>query len=289
MSKEEIVAAILQCTEELRHAPSAGELMTRTKVSLYAIRKTFGNYQRALKACGLERDGSGYVLSMDALFPDWAGVVRKLGRVPTITDYRLHGRHSYRPLVRHFGSWLSVPAGMLDYGREQRLEDAWKDVLEVTAKHLLESAGLGGTQGRWRGGAPGSVASNAIPMPMIANDEPFYGEVMSDAPMIYAPTNEAGVAVLFGAVARDLGFRIARVQSGFPDCEAMRVVAPGRLQRKLIEFEYESRNFRLHQHLAARCNMIVCWRHNWPECPLEVLELSTAVKGLMESGHREIG
>jgi hypothetical protein len=67
------------------------------------------------------------------------------------------------------------------------------------------------------------------------------------------------------------------VQNGFPDCEAMRVIAPGRLQRVLIEFEYESRNFLLHQHLATKCNMIVCWRHNWPECPLEVLELKKAI------------
>jgi hypothetical protein len=289
MTKEEIVAAILQCTEELRHAPSVGELLTRTKVSLYAIRKTFGNYQRALKDCGLERDGAGYTLNMDTLFPDWANVVRKLGRVPTITDYRLHGRHSYRPLVRHFGSWLSVPAGMLDYGREQKLEDAWKDVLEVTAKHLLDAPGPGRRQGRWPGMLQRESASSSMLTPWIQNDEPVYGELMNDAPMIYAPTNEAGVAVLFGAVARDLGFRIARVQSGFPDCEAMRVVSPGRLQRVLIEFEYESRNFLLHQHLATRCNMIVCWRHNWPECPLEVVELSKAVKGMVESGDREIG
>jgi hypothetical protein len=277
MTKEEIIAAILQCTEELRHAPTVGELLTRTKVSLYAIRRTFGNYQRALKACGLERDGSGYTLSMDALFPDWAGVVRKLGRVPTITEYRLHGRHSYRPLVRHFGSWLAVPAGMLDYGREQKLEESWKDVMELTAKHLLDAQRPGGRQGRWPGRVRGAPVWSSMTIPQIQDDEPFYGELMNDGPMIYAPTNEAGVAVLFGAVARDLGFRIARVQNGFPDCEAMRVIAPGRLQRVLIEFEYESRNFLLHQHLATKCNMIVCWRHNWPECPLEVLELKKAI------------
>jgi hypothetical protein len=23
--------------------------------------------------------------------------------------------------------------------------------------------------------------------------------------------------------------------------------------------------------------MIVCWEHNWPECPIEVLELNTLV------------
>jgi hypothetical protein len=26
-------------------------------------------------------------------------------------------------------------------------------------------------------------------------------------------------------------------------------------------------------------DMIVCWKHNWPECPLEVLELSKLVGG----------
>jgi len=161
MTKEDIVAAILKCTEELRHAPSVGELLTRTKVSIYAIRKTFGNYQRALEACGLERGGSGYTLNMESLFPDWGGVVRKLGRVPTMTDYRLHGKHSYRPLVRHFGSWYSVPGGMLDYGREQKLEDAWKDVLELAAKHQMESVQSGARQGKVAESIAATVAANA--------------------------------------------------------------------------------------------------------------------------------
>jgi hypothetical protein len=29
-----------------------------------------------------------------------------------------------------------------------------------------------------------------------------------------------------------------------------------------------------HGHRVEGCDMIVCWKHNWPECPLEVLELS---------------
>jgi hypothetical protein len=62
-------------------------------------------------------------------------------------------------------------------------------------------------------------------------------------------------------------------------------VEPGRWQRKLIEFENESRNFLAHGHKAAGCNMIVCWSHNWPECPLEVVELRTEVKGLTTDTH----
>ena len=49
--------------------------------------------------------------------------------------------------------------------------------------------------------------------------------------------------VLFGAVAREQGFAITRVQAAFPDCEAMREIEPEKWQPNKIEFEYESRNF----------------------------------------------
>ena len=57
----------------------------------------------------------------------------------------------------------------------------------------------------------------------------------------------------------------------------MRRVEPGRWQRSRIEFEKESRNFLAHMHPAAHCDLIVCWIHNWKECPVEVLELSKLV------------
>jgi Homing endonuclease associated repeat len=234
-----------------------------------------------LEACGLERGGSGYVVELEQLFEDWAAVVRKLGRAPTMIDYSLHGRYSTRPLVRHFGGWPHVPAGMLEYGRAQKLESDWKDVLDVVAKHLMERPDLPRASRRKLMRTPGrTLRPNITLRSIIEADEPFYGEPMAETPMVFCPTNEAGVAVLFGAMAKDLGFRITRVQNGFPDCEAMIEVEPGRWQRKLIEFENESRNFLSHGHKAAGCNMIVCWSHNWPECPLEVVELRSAVNNV---------
>ena len=101
----------------------------------------------------------------------------------------------------------------------------------------------------------------------------------------HEPVNEEGVVFLFGMVAKELGYMIEAVQRGFPDCEAKRQIAAGRWQRARIEFEFESRNFRDHGHPASGCDVIVCWRHNWAECPeqLEVLELSNAVKSLSHS------
>ena len=35
----------------------------------------------------------------------------------------------------------------------------------------------------------------------------------------------------------------------------------------------------MHGHDPAGCDVLVCWRHNWPECPpeLEVLALADVV------------
>ena len=98
----------------------------------------------------------------------------------------------------------------------------------------------------------------------------------------YEPVNEMGVMVLFSMMAQQLGFVIESVQAGFPDCEAKIEVEPGRWQHFRIEFEYESRGFRVHGHDPLQCDLIVCWRHNWKKCPpnIQVLELSKIVAGL---------
>jgi hypothetical protein len=72
---------------------------------------------------------------------------------------------------------------------------------------------------------------------------------------------------------------VTLVQAEFPDCEAFVEVAPNRLQRLKIEFEKESRNFLKHGHDPNGCDLIVCWEHNWPECPVEVLALRDVILG----------
>jgi hypothetical protein len=101
----------------------------------------------------------------------------------------------------------------------------------------------------------------------------------------HEPVNEQGVVLLFGMVAKELGYIVEAVQSGFPDCEAKRQIAPERWQRVHIEFEFESRNFRGHGHPTTGCDVIVCWRHNWPDHPpqLEILELSSLIQSLPHS------
>src|SRR5260370_1339356 len=110
---------------------------------------------------------------------------------------------------------------------------------------------------------------------VVKGDRPIMGPPFNLSPLANAPINELGVIFLFGVLAGELGFQVDSMQGRFPDCEARRQVNPGKWQRQRIEFEYESKNFALHGHDPAHCDVIVCWRHNWRECPeeLEVIEL----------------
>jgi hypothetical protein len=126
----------------------------------------------------------------------------------------------------------------------------------------------------------GRLAPLAAGVRRVFPGRPLMGPALALPGLAHEPVNEMEVVFLFAMLAADLGFIVESVQMSFPDCEAMLEVEPGRWQRLRIEFEYESRKFRDHHHDAKQCDLIVCWRHNWPGCPkeLRVLELQEVVR-----------
>ncbi len=54
----------------------------------------------------------------------------------------------------------------------------------------------------------------------------------------------------------------------------------GEWQHVTIEFEFKSSNFHVHGHPPNGCDIIVCWEHNWAECPpeLEVIALRDVIR-----------
>jgi hypothetical protein len=270
MTRQEVIALIKEWAERLGHVPSLAELLKQTKISVRAMRKYFGTYAGALKECGMEARGSGYQASLDELWVEWAGIVRKIGKIPTVYDWEKHARWSTRPLTSRFRTWGHVPHCMLEYARKSGLEGEWKDVMDIAAANVERRRGLAPTFGTPAGTPPRS---------RVLQNQPILGMPLLHPVMLFAPTNEAGVMVLFGAMARELGYAITRVQAECPDCEAVRTVDQEHCQPIRIEFEKDSRNFLVHGHSVNDADMIVCWKHNWPECPLEVLELSKLVGG----------
>ncbi|HET8889878.1 MAG TPA: hypothetical protein VFQ41_13330 [Candidatus Angelobacter sp.] len=280
MSKEEVIAAIQESAARLGHVPTFSEVRRSTKMSKHEIRKHFLTYSKALSESGLQRTGPGYEVDARLLFQDWAGLVRKLGKLPTMAEYEMHGSYSVRPLIRRYGGWVHVPAGLMEFAREERLEGEWGDVLDVIARHKEEEA-----DGRRTSGSTNSRMPRAVVFKTrIFKDRPVYGAPMMDMALGLAPTNEMGVVFLFGTVAKELGFMVIRLHPEFPDCEAFLEVEPGRWQWVRIEFEYESRNFLAHGHKLDGCDLIVCWRNNWEGCPLEVIELSKVMEEIRKIG-----
>jgi HNH endonuclease len=277
MTQEEIIAIVKECTAGLGHAPTIAEFLGLGKVSSRQVRKHFGTHRRMLAASGVGREGPGYPISMRSLFLDWARIVRSLGKVPTVMDYERLSKYSIRPLSSRFRYWRDVPEGMLRCAQREGLEGEWQDVLDIIA-HNRQAAE---TPARTSVTTSSTTASSTF-RPRLLHGQPAYGRPLPHAPLSHAPTNEAGVVLLFGSLARELGFIVLRVQTEFPDCEAMREVEPNCWQRVRIEFEYESHSFLEHLHPATNCDLIVCWSHNWPDCPLEVLELQS-LAGLQDS------
>jgi hypothetical protein len=263
LRKEAAVKMIREAAEKLGHAPSSSELEELTIVRRWHIRRIFGSYAWALHECGLLPRYNGQRIPLELLFKEWATVVRKLKKIPSIAEFNETSKYTTGPFQRRFLHWRRVPDAMQAFAKKHGLEAEWQDVMEMI-RRFHGDGGLA-TTGEW--------LTSGMKPPVIKSDRPVYGPAMVPAALIHEPINEMGVVFLFGTVAEKLGFMVTLVQVEFPDCEALREVGPRRWQRVRIEFEFESRNFLRHAHCAAECDLIVCWVHNWPECPLEVVEL----------------
>ena len=139
MSKEEVLVAIRDCAEKIGHPPSLTELRINTGVLERHVRKHFLTYKRALAECGMVREGCGYMVTPEALFKDWAELVRSMGKIPNINEYDMYSKYSHRPLVRRFGNWRQAQAGLLTLAEENGWEVQWKDVVDVLRAHVREA------------------------------------------------------------------------------------------------------------------------------------------------------
>jgi hypothetical protein len=276
VTKQDVMATMVESSARLGRVPSLPELTRTSNVSRRQVRKYFGSYARALAECNLARSGAGYKVAMEELFRDWAGIVRQLKKLPSVNDYASMSRYSPTPLMARFGVWTQVPPNMKQFMEEQGGMKDWQDVLEMIVaqeNQETEKARI--------------LMPTGWPLkewPVLVNQPVFgpliSGPVMRPFSMVHGPVNEAGVIYLFGTMAERLGYVVTRMQTDFPDCEAMRRIEGNRWQRVRAEFEYESRNFVKHAHDVNGCDLNICWAHNWPECPLEVLELQKELGNL---------
>ena len=301
-NQQQIVKSIAAMAKRLGRAPSLLEFVTGACIPKNSVFRLFPRWNDAVRAAGLQPYRLYLRPENHELLTDWGETVRKLGAVPSRRAYDLNGKHYPVTLEKRFGGWPALPQAFRDFAKGKR---EWADVLALVPDPGEPPVGarLPAVAGpacvcrdnppalSQRMGARRTNASSRVPIPpetfqhLPLKERPTYGEPLDFPTLRHEPVNEQGVVLLFGMVAKHLGYVVESVQAAFPDCEAKRQIAPRRWQRVNIEFEFESRNFRDHGHPLTGCDVIVCWHHNWPDCPehIEILELSSFIKPLGRS------
>src|SRR5262249_51068694 len=156
---------------------------------------------------------------------------RKLGKLPSVHEYESAGRFSHAPFESRYRQWTRVPEAFRKFIKQSKMQFEWKDVLV-----MIEAQTGKNNEAKVRASHQRSRKKD------VFQDRPTYGPLINLAEMVHEPLTEQGVIFAFGLVARRLGFAVLRFQQGFPDCEALREVVKGQLQRMRMEFEFESRN-----------------------------------------------
>ncbi|HZS26661.1 MAG TPA: hypothetical protein VFB76_05490 [Candidatus Angelobacter sp.] len=266
-TKEEMIGMIQELAKQLGHSPSLQDLEMHSPLRRWHIRRGFGSLVGAWRECGIARGRTTLPTPTHELFLEWAGMVRQMGKLPTCKEFETFGQMTIRPYQRRFGRWSKVPAAMEAHAKKNGLESEWADVMEMICEFTA----------REQQAAEGKPFASLLKPPGIREDRLVYGQPMIYGPLVNEPVNEASVLFLFGAMAEPLGLRMKLVQTAFPDCKALREVAPGKWQDMNIEVELESMNFLRHGHKIEDCDAIVCWVHNWPDCPIEVIALKEVI------------
>jgi len=276
VTRKQIVDGLVALGAELGRTPCKIEFQAKSGVKQAQLEKHFECWNDALAAANLP---ANVVKTNNAndLLDDWGFVTRALGHYPQLTEYRFQGKFGGNTFRRRFNSWPGV--GRAFYTRSVD-DPQWQDVIKIIRDR--EACGT----------RPWLISPEfqikRVPLPAAQSFAPSnitYGEPIDFEYFRNAPVNEAGVVFLFGCLAPHLGYIVEAIQTNFPDCEAKRKDPDNRLRRVRIEFEFESKNFLLHKHDPAACDVIVCWRDNWEDCPLHVVDLSVELQKLKKLRH----
>jgi len=101
-------------------------------------------------------------------------------------------------------------------------------------------------------------------------------ELINFRGLVYAPLDKAGVMLLFGKVAADLNMYVEEVRPELPDAIVRRFIGTG-WERLRADFAYRSGELRQIEE-GDQPDMVVCWEHDWADCPTEVVELRDRIR-----------
>ena len=270
MEKEDIIAELRRVAEMLQTSHlTVKQFKQHSLIGVATVEGKFGTWNRAIEAAGLSPirgflpDSRRPPLPDDELLQEIIRLTQELGKKPTERELNAMGRFSKAPYRRRWGTFdKACQVAYAKYGfptvgeGNGTTEQAQEEITPIPEQVIVPQ-------------------TYKPPEPQRRKKVQF-GEPIDFRGLRFAPVNEQGVVFVFGMISRELGFLIESVRTDYPDCEGKRCVDSNKQmwEHVLIEFEYESSNFREYGHRPEDCDLIVCWIHDWQDCPIEVLELS---------------
>jgi hypothetical protein len=259
MTEEHLLQTALRVSDQLgRKAISQTEFTKISGITYRPIHRLFGNWEQFVTKAGLDlHPAHKRKIPNEDLFKESYRVRGEIGHIPSYQELAVHAKYSRGTFENRFGSFSQFKVNAIQFGIQSGLVQPEIGQNEIEQHSRLPKAK--------------AISYEAL------KDRPILGERLDFRGLLHAPVNELGVVYLFGIVAQDLGFVVESVQSGFPDCEAKRRLSKDRWQTVRIEFEFLSSNFLSHGHDLGKCDIIVCWEHDWTDCPIEVVALKDTV------------
>lgn len=279
MERDEIIAELQRVANE-QGTPSLSQRQFKQsgRIGINAVENVFGNWNRAIEAAGLTPIPPGGFKDRDQKYSEEEYLLeiirltQEFGKPPTIRSMNAFGRFSDKPYRTKWGSLQAAcQIAYATYGVPEA-------VSVISSSQALSEIPAAYTTNTNRIIKPQTYK----PHSNDSRKKVQFGEPLDFRGLRFAPINEQGVVYVFGMISHELGFLVESVRTAFPDCEGKRCVDASRQrwEHVLIEFEYRSSNFLEHGHSVEGCDLIVCWIHDWGECPIEVLELRSVIKQL---------
>ncbi|MCY2929105.1 MAG: hypothetical protein NTV86_06345 [Planctomycetota bacterium] len=264
ISKEVLIAELKRVASLVgREFISQTDFREHSTLNPITPSRTFGGWAKALAAAGLKAHPFFHKEKpFEEMATKFLDILTELRAIPTLNQVARRTGHSQHLFSRKYGGYLAFKRRAVEFltGKPTSIPGELLAILQAEKERL---------------GQDGSEGNGPI-------REHQHGAVLGFRAFAYKPTYEMEVVSMFSVVAEELGFEIVCQRGEFPDCEAQRRI-PGRRKRYkkcLIEFELDSSDFRPHGHSPKGCDLIVCWKHDWEQCPVEVLELRETIKSL---------
>jgi len=244
-----------------------------SNINIANVSRHFDGWTEAVTLAGFKPDTSKVKKTEDELWEEFLRVCTQLDKIPGRLDFERNTNFSDNIYVERWHNWDVIKKNFKEWLKVKHPKS--KFIVQLPEEKIRKKIKP----------VDKPVERPKGPIVWSPTKDTFCGAPMNFRGLMYEPINEQGVIFLFGKISEEMGFNIEAIQQGFPDCDGKRLINKNKnlWEPVSIEFEYNSKAFSEHGHDPEKCDVIICWNHDWADCPLEVVELKEEIKRLRKN------